>query len=61
MSSRLYQKVFFSWINAQKHADHIQIFPTLDSFSSVSSEINEFDINKSTEFLSSEMSKFLKH
>ena len=42
MSSRLYQKVFFSWINAQKHADHIQIFPTLDSFSSVSSEINEF-------------------
>ena len=41
MASRLFQKVFSSWINAQKLAGHIQIFPTLDSFSSVSGETNE--------------------
>ena len=61
MSSRLFQKVFFSWINAQKHAGHIQIFPTLDVFPQFQVKQMNFDINESTEFLSSEMSKFLKH
>ena len=42
LSSRLCQKVFFSRINTQKHADHIQILPTLDRFSSVSGETYEF-------------------
>ena len=42
LSSRLCQKVIFSWINAQKHADHIKILPTLDSFSLVSGEIKIF-------------------
>ena len=42
LPSRLCQKAIFSYINAQKHADQIQILPTLDRFSSVSGEINKF-------------------
>ena len=42
LSSRLCQNVIFSWINGQKPADHIKIISTLDSYSSVSGEINKF-------------------
>ena len=42
LSSRLCQNVIFSWINGQKPTDHIKSLSALDSFSSVSGEINKF-------------------